>query len=455
MCGTYRAYRVCGMGPPSSGATTVLQILEAARALRPDGAGQGSPGRLAPVRRIARLAYADRDLYLGDPDFVSVPVAGLLDPAYLAARSALISPDRDAWPSVAAGTPAGRAARARARRCSEVPGTTALRRGRRRAAMSSQLTSTIEGAFGSGLIVDGIDPQQRADRFQHRRPTRTARSVANRVEGGKRPRSSMAPTIVYDPDGKVRARGRRGGRLDDHRAGRQGADRRARLEADARRTRSRCGLLYRARRRSLPLEQGTAARGDGRRRCRRSARRSSVAPLGLKANAVERVGGALGRRRRSAQRRRGDAPGRRMTESARSARRDRPTGATGTPAEAAHEEESDAQARTFPQSGRDVLRARRARRATRRSCGARRGGAWQPTSWARGGAAGREPGRRRCRRSGSSRGDRVMLVCENRPEWCIADLAIMAAGCVTVPTYTTNTERDHHAHPREFGRRAR
>jgi gamma-glutamyltranspeptidase/glutathione hydrolase len=101
VCGDYRGYRVCGMGPPSSGATTVYAILKQLERFDLKALGPDNPVSWHLIAESERLAYADRDRYLGDSDFVSVPVAGLTDPAYLATRSALISDKarcRRSWP---------------------------------------------------------------------------------------------------------------------------------------------------------------------------------------------------------------------------------------------------------------------------------------------------------------------------------------------------------------------
>ena len=150
-----------------------------------------------------RLAYADRDKYLADPDFVRVPVAGLIDPAYLAQPlgADLARPRRSR-------TVARRHARRAPRsRCAPAPqperGTSHFVAVDRWGDVASQ-TSTIESSLRLGADGQRLLSQQRADRLQLRRPRRTACPVANRVEGGKRPRSSMAPTIVYGPDGHVR-----------------------------------------------------------------------------------------------------------------------------------------------------------------------------------------------------------------------------------------------------------
>src|SRR5947209_12814538 len=106
VCGTYRGYRICGMGPSSSGGTTVFETLKQLERFNLSRLGPNSPVAWHLIAESMRLAYADREQYLGDPAYVSVPTSGLMDPTYLARRSALISPDRTI-PSVAAGHPAG------------------------------------------------------------------------------------------------------------------------------------------------------------------------------------------------------------------------------------------------------------------------------------------------------------------------------------------------------------
>ena len=147
-----------------------------------------------------RIAYADRELYIGDTDFVEVPVAGLVDSDYMASRSALIDPGK-ALETVEAGTPPG-APLARADG-DEPPenGTThfSIVDGEGNAV---SYTSTVEGAFGSGLHFGGFYLNNELTDFSSN-PEIDGRPVANKVEGGKRPRSSMAPTIVFDADGEV------------------------------------------------------------------------------------------------------------------------------------------------------------------------------------------------------------------------------------------------------------
>jgi gamma-glutamyltranspeptidase / glutathione hydrolase len=198
VCTTYRVYKVCGMGPPSSGATTVFQILGMLERFDMKALGKDSPKSWHLMHEAMRLAYADREKYLGDPDAVSVPVAGLLDKAYLAQRSALISADTSRA-DYDAGTPPG-AIKRTAGISGEVSGTTnfvALDR----AGNLATMTSTIEGPFGSQLIANGYFLNNELTDFTFE-PEKEGAPVANRVEAGKRPLSSMSPTIVYGPDGK-------------------------------------------------------------------------------------------------------------------------------------------------------------------------------------------------------------------------------------------------------------
>ncbi len=200
VCAPYRGYRICGMGPPSSGATTVYATLKQLERFDLRGLGKDNPVAWHLIGNSMRLAFADRDAYLADPDFVPVPVAGLMDPAYLRSRSMLISTDR-AIDKAVAGRPAG-APRVTAGLVNEVPSTSHMAAADGSGNVAS-VTSTIEGAWGSGLTVNGMFLNNELTDFSIV-PELDGAPVANRVEGGKRPRSSMSPTIVYGPDGKVR-----------------------------------------------------------------------------------------------------------------------------------------------------------------------------------------------------------------------------------------------------------
>ena len=201
VCGLYRGYRICGMGPPSSGATTVFALLKQLERFDLGALGKDNPVAWHLIAESMRLAYADRDRYLADADYVRVPLTGLLDTAYLASRSALISPDRT-MANVTAGVPSGAPATALGLETVE-QGTTHFVAIDRHGNVAS-MTSTIESPFGSGLRVGGYYLNNELTDFSLTPTGADGRPVANRVEGGKRPRSSMAPTIVFSPDGKVR-----------------------------------------------------------------------------------------------------------------------------------------------------------------------------------------------------------------------------------------------------------
>jgi gamma-glutamyltranspeptidase/glutathione hydrolase len=198
VCRPYRSVQVCGMGPPSSGGVAVLQILGLLEHFDMAQLGPTTDGFQA-LLEASKLAFADRNLYLADTDFVRVPVRGLLDQSYLTTRAQQIrldaSPDK-----AAAGNPPWREAGLLAPDESlKLPGTSQLvivdRDGN-----ALSMTTTIESGFGSGLMVGGFMLNNELTDFSFL-PQDGGRPVANRVEGGKRPRSSMAPTIVFDGEG--------------------------------------------------------------------------------------------------------------------------------------------------------------------------------------------------------------------------------------------------------------
>ncbi len=201
VCASYRRHRICGMGPPSSGATTVLGTLGLLERFDLKAMGKDDPRSWHLIAEAERLAYADRERYLADADFIAVPVAGLLAPEYLAARSQLIAIDRT-MPSVAPGNPAGVKVALADSLTPEIVSTSHFV-AVDRTGQTATLTSTIESSFGSGLMVSGYFLNNELTDLSLI-PERAGVLVANRVEGGKRPRSSMAPTIVYGPDGKLR-----------------------------------------------------------------------------------------------------------------------------------------------------------------------------------------------------------------------------------------------------------
>jgi gamma-glutamyltranspeptidase / glutathione hydrolase len=195
VCGTYRAAKLCGMPPSSSGGIAVLQILGALSrfdmaALRPNSAES-----VHLIAESERLAYADRGRYVADDRFVDVPVAGLLDPAYVAGRSQLIATEKSMGVAKA-GTPAGVKVAWADDPVDEVAGTTQI------AIIDAEgnavsMTTTIESFFGSRIMVRGFLLNNELTDFNFL-PVEDGAAVANSVAPGKRPRSSMAPFIVYD-----------------------------------------------------------------------------------------------------------------------------------------------------------------------------------------------------------------------------------------------------------------
>ena len=203
VCGTYRGYRICGMGPPSSGATTVFATLKQLERFDLGALGKDSPVAWHLIAESMRLAYADRERYLGDADYITVPLAGLTDPSYLATRSALIDPARTLGVA-APGTPPGAQALSWADPAAQIENGTSHFVAVDKAGSAVSYTSTIEAAFGSGLIANGYYLNNELTDFNLTPNDASGRPTANRVEGGKRPRSSMAPTLVYGPDGQLR-----------------------------------------------------------------------------------------------------------------------------------------------------------------------------------------------------------------------------------------------------------
>ena len=189
VCGGYRGYRICGMGPPSSGASGVLQILGILERTAFERAAPGSAEAVHLFSEAARLAYADRARYVGDPDFSPVPVARLLAPQYLEARARLIGERSMGYALPGTLDP-------------ETPGTSHLSvvDGDGNAVA---MTTSIEMGFGSRILVRGFLLNNQLTDFSFR-PEFLGRPAVNRVQGGKRPRSSMAPTLVFERDGRFK-----------------------------------------------------------------------------------------------------------------------------------------------------------------------------------------------------------------------------------------------------------
>ena len=200
VCTTYRQYRICGMGPPSSGGLATAMTL---RLVEPFDLGR-APMNAAALHLIAeaqKLAYADRDRWLADPDQVRIP-HGLLDSAYLGQRRRLIDKER-ARTRAEPGVPPGAVhVRAGADATVEIAGTTHLSVVDA-AGNAVALTSSVEAGFGSGLMASGFLLNNQLTDFSFRTHDAQGRPIANAAGPGKRPRSSMAPTIVLDPSGRL------------------------------------------------------------------------------------------------------------------------------------------------------------------------------------------------------------------------------------------------------------
>jgi len=194
VCVAYRGYDVCGMGPPTSGGLTVGQMLGMLASFDLPAMGPG-PEAWHLYAEAAKLAYADRGLYMADSDYVEVPVRGLLDAGYLADRAALIDPARATEKAEPGEPPRDHATLWAPDRQVERPGTSHFVIVDGNGDMIS-MTTTIETGFGSRVMTNGFLLNNELTDFA-RAPEVDGRPVANRVEGGKRPRSSMSPTIVF------------------------------------------------------------------------------------------------------------------------------------------------------------------------------------------------------------------------------------------------------------------
>ena len=197
LCREWQSYTACVPPPPSSGVST-LQLL--AMLGRTDIASRAAsdPQAWYLFAEASRLMYADRDRYVADPAFVKVPVEGLLDPAYVASRAALIGPS--AGPPPVAGTPPG-AVPVGADRTLEPAGTSHFIVGDSAGNVVS-MTTTVESIFGSGRMVDGFFLNNQMTDFSFSPVEADGRPAANAVAGGKRPRSSMTPLILLDGQGR-------------------------------------------------------------------------------------------------------------------------------------------------------------------------------------------------------------------------------------------------------------
>jgi gamma-glutamyltranspeptidase/glutathione hydrolase len=198
VCGDYRQYHLCSMGPPSSGGIAVLQILGM---LQRFPSSELTPNTVSGAHLFAeasKLAYADRAQYLGDPAFVDVPVGGLIDKAYIASRAALIDPTKDMGTALAGDPPQKHAALS--------PQVSPVLHGTSHMTIVDDsgevvaMTTSVESVFGAEIMTKGFMLNNTLTDFSFQ-PVRDGKPVANAPAPGKLPLSAMSPTIVFDKRG--------------------------------------------------------------------------------------------------------------------------------------------------------------------------------------------------------------------------------------------------------------
>ncbi len=199
VCGTYREYRICSMGPPSSGGVAIIQIMGM---LQHFPSAQLQPKTLSEAHlfsQASRLAYADRLKYLADNDFVQVPLNGLTDSAYIAGRAALIDPGKDMG-TAAAGTPPEKHTHYAPQKSPVLHGTSHMTIVDKTGQVVA-MTTSVESVYGAKIMAGGFILNNTLTDFSLQ-PVLNGLPVANAPAAGKRPLSAMSPTIVFDKAGK-------------------------------------------------------------------------------------------------------------------------------------------------------------------------------------------------------------------------------------------------------------
>ena len=199
VCGAYREYRLCSMGPPSSGGVAIIQIMGMLQRFPTE---QLQPRTLSEAHlftQASRLAYADRIKYLADSDFVAVPLNGLTDSAYIAGRAALIDPAKDMG-AASAGTPPEKHTRYAPQKSPVLHGTSHMTIVDRNGQVVS-MTTSVESVYGAKIMAGGFLLNNTLTDFSLQ-PVLNGLPVANAPAAGKRPLSAMSPTIVFDKDGR-------------------------------------------------------------------------------------------------------------------------------------------------------------------------------------------------------------------------------------------------------------
>ncbi|WP_373700121.1 gamma-glutamyltransferase family protein, partial [Neisseria dentiae] len=192
VCAPYREFEICGIDAPSSGGIALAQIFGVMRHFDMKAMGAGNIQSWRVLGDASRLAFADRDYYVADPAFADVPVRAMLHPEYLKLRAGLIANSYGALPQV---SPGGFARTQGKGQGMELPSTSHIAVVDKSGNVVS-MTTSIENAFGSTLMANGYLLNNELTDFAFNPVDAEGKTVANSVAGGKRPRSSMAPTIV-------------------------------------------------------------------------------------------------------------------------------------------------------------------------------------------------------------------------------------------------------------------
>jgi gamma-glutamyltranspeptidase/glutathione hydrolase len=200
VCGPYREYKICGMAPPSSGGVAVIQMLGQLQHFELSKYSMADAKFAHLFSQSSRLAFADRNKYIADSDFVNVPVNGLISPDYLAQRAGLINLNKDMGKALA-GKPVGALVQANDN-AFELPSTSHFSIVDADGNAVS-MTTSVEMAFGSAVMVEGFILNNQLTDFSLS-PKVNGQWVANRLEPLKRPRSSMAPMMVFNQDNTLK-----------------------------------------------------------------------------------------------------------------------------------------------------------------------------------------------------------------------------------------------------------
>ena len=200
VCAPYRTYEVCGMGPPTSGGITLLQALRILESWGMPAINPGSAEAIDLIAQASALAFADRGKYLGDGDFIDIPIKGLLGDEYIENRAQLVKPGESPLP-FSAGIPVEKQGALGLDNAIELPSTSHFSI-LDSAGNAISMTTSVENVFGSRLMTNGFILNNQLTDFSFS-PVTEDGPVANRIEPNKRPRSSMSPTMVFDADGTL------------------------------------------------------------------------------------------------------------------------------------------------------------------------------------------------------------------------------------------------------------